>query len=238
MSNDLENIMESEFNNVMTLAGIDTETSQGLLGAIKKLPPAQRVKAMQKVVSNTPITLQRGSRHEMEIRFGQLPEDIRKGLLSKRLQLVDQRFYVVKEITSKSSIDAIQGTDQKNVGLANLANGKLEKDNWFLLCGLKAAYAVSDTKEAADFGLIPPFIRNGEVELEAGTKKILPSSFDAEIFNTKDRTDIEIGSFKLENAKIIEPQVEIKMPFKFATGAGSTVCWLRVTFIGTSVIPF
>lgn len=234
--NELESIVESEFGNVMALAGIDTETAQGLLGAIKKLPPAQRVKAMQKVMHDTPVTLQRGSRYEMEIRFGQLPKDIREGLLKKRLQLVDQRFYVVKEVTSKSSIDMIQGTDQKAVGLANWSSSKLEKDNWFILCGIKAAYAVSAAKESADFDLLPPFIRNGEFELEAG-KKLLPAT-DGEIFNTKNRNDVEIASFKLENAKIIEPQVEIKMPFKFATSAGATACWMRVTFIGSSVVPF
>jgi hypothetical protein len=131
----------------------------------------------------------------------------------------------------------IQGTDQKAVGLANWASSKLEKDNWFLICGVKALYGVNDSRDSADFDLIAPFIRNGEFELEAGNKKILPPT-DAEIFNTKNRTDVEIGSYKMENAKIIEPQVEIKMPFKFATSAGSTACWMRVTFIGSSVIPF
>lgn len=234
---EVENILDSEFGNLMELAGVDTDTYQSLMGQIKKLPPAQRVKAAQKLVNSTPITLQRGSRYEMEIRFGQLPRDIRDGLLKKRLQIVDQRFYVVKEITSKSSIDMLMGTDQKAQGLANIANGKLEKDQWFILTGLKALYCVTDTKETADFGLIPPFVRNGEFEMEAGTKKILPP-IDAEIFNTKDRSDVEIGSFKLENPKMIEPQVEIKMPFKFAAGAGVAVCWMRVTFIGSAIIPY
>jgi hypothetical protein len=235
--NDVENLLESEFGNLMDLAGVDTDTYQSLMGQIRKLPPAQRVKAAQKLMNNTPITLQRGSRYEMEIRFGQLPKEIREGLLKKRLQLVDQRFYVVKEITSKSSIDMLMGTDNKAQGLANIANGKLEKDNWFILTGIKTLYEVADTKESADFDLIPPFIRNGEFELEAGTKKILPP-IDAEVFNTKNRADVEIGAYKLENAKMIEPQVEIKMPFKFATGAGSTMCWMRVTFIGSSIIPY
>ncbi len=235
--NEVEMLLDGEFGNVGELFGIETDTFNSLLGAIKKLPPAKRYKAAKKLLQGQTITLQRGSRYEMEMRFGQLPEDVRMGLLKKRLQLVDQRFYVVKEVTSKSSIDMFIGTDQKATGLASIANSKLEKDNWFLLAGLKTAYAVSPTKEAADFYLIPPFIRNGDFELEAGGKKILPQ-IDAEIFNTRDRQDVEVCSFKLENAKVIEPQVEIKMPFKFATAAAATVCWMRVTFIGTSVIPF
>lgn len=235
--NEIDSIVESEFGNLIELAGVDTDTYNNLLGQIKKLPPAQRVKAAQKLMNNTPVTLHRGSRHEMEMRFGQLPKEIRDGLLKKRLQLVDTRFYVVKEITSKSSVDMFMGTDQKAQGLANIANSKLEKDNWFILTHLKAAYAVNADKESANFGVLGPFIRNGEFELEAGNKKLIPA-IDAEVFNTTNRSDVEIATYKIENPKIIEPQVEIKMPFKFAAAAGSTACWMRVTFIGTSVIPY
>lgn len=235
--NELDMLMDGEFGNIGELLGVDTDTYQSLMGQIKKLPPAQRLKAAQKLVNNTPVTLQRGSRHEMEIRFGQLPKEIRDGLLKKRLQLVDSRFYVVKEITSKSSIDMIQGTDQKSVALANLANAKLEKDNWFIVVAVKTVYAESAAKEDAAFTQIPAFIRNGEFELEAGGKKMIGLT-DAEIFYTNNRDDIEIGTYKLENPKLIEPQVEIKMPFKFGKAAGSTTCWLKTTFIGTSVIPY
>ena len=235
--NEAEMILDSEFGNLLELAGVDVDTYQSLMGQIKKLPPAQKIKAAQKLVNSTPITLQKGSRHEMEIRFGQLPKEIRDGLLKKRLQLVDQRYYVVKEVTSKSNIDMIQGTDQKAVGLANWSSAKLEKDSWFIVTAIKAVYDVNAEKESADFDLIPPFIRNGEFELEAGGKKLLPLQ-DAEVFHTKNRTDVEIGVYKLENPKIIEPQVEIKMPFKFSATAGATVCWLRVTFIGTGVYPY
>jgi hypothetical protein len=235
--NEYEMIVNSEFGNVLELAGVNTDEYNSLIGAIKKMPPAKRLQAAKKLVNNVPITLQRGSRYEMEIRFGQLPDDIKTGLLKKRLQLVDRRFYVVKEITSKQSVDVFVGTDQKAVGLANIANSKLEKDNWFLVCGIKAAYGIAATKEAADFGIIPPVVRNGEVEFTAGAKAILPPT-DGEIFNTTNRSNIEIGSYKLENAKIIEPQVEIKMPFKFAAALPATVCWLKVTLIGTSVDPY
>lgn len=235
--NEAEMILDSEFGNLLELAGVDVDTYQSLMGQIKKLPPAQKIKAAQKLVNSTPITLQKGSRHEMEVRFGQLPKEIRDGLLKKRLQLVDQRYYVVKEITSKSNIDMIQGTDQKAVGLANWSSAKLEKDSWFIVTAIKTVYDVNAEKESADFDLIPPFIRNGEFELEAGGKKLLPLQ-DAEVFHTKSRTDVELGTYKLENPKIIEPQVEIKMPFKFATTAGATACWLRVTFIGTGVYPY
>jgi hypothetical protein len=123
------------------------------------------------------------------------------------------------------------------VGLGNLANQKLEKDNWFIISSIRMLYGVNlISREKTDFGLCPPEIINGEFELEAGQKKIFGLTTN-EIFDTKNRTDIPVGYYKLESTKIIEPQVEIKMPVKFAAAAEISTL-LKVVFIGTSVIPF
>lgn len=173
----------------------------------------------------------------MEQKFMLLPKEIRDGLLNKRLQLVDTRFYIVKDIAAKNSIDIFQGTDQKGVGLGNLANQKLEKDNWFIVFALLMRYAESAGGMAeANFTHIPPIVRNGEFELEAGNKKLIGLT-DNSAFDTRERTDVPIGFYKVENTKIIEPQVEIKMPVKF-TAASVPTSFLRVGFIGTSVIPY
>jgi hypothetical protein len=88
----------------------------------------------------------------------------------------------------------------------------------------------------ADFTQIPAIIRNGEFELEAGNKKLIGLT-DNTVFDTRERHDIPVGFYKLENTKMIEPQVEIKMPVKFTAAAAATT-FLRVGFIGTSVIPY
>lgn len=220
----------SEYDNVPDLLGIDN-----FLGAVARLPKEKQAAAIRKFIGGkgNPNT----SRAEMERKFSQLPKEIREGLDKKRLQLADTRFYVVKEISAKASIDVFQGTDNKNVGLGNLANQKLEKDNWFIISGIRMLYAVSATgRDKADFGICPPEILNGEFELEAGQKKIFGLTTN-EIFDTRSRTTLAVGYYKLESTKIIEPQVEIKMPVKFTTAAAGTT-FLKVVFIGTSVIPY
>lgn len=235
----LKSLMDGEFNNNADLLGIDTEGVQELLGKISRLPKEQQSKALKTLLKKGSPGTPAGagnSRHEMEQRFNLLPKEIRDGLLNKRLQLADTRMYVVKEISGKSAIDVFQGTDQKSIGLGNLANQKLEKDNWFIVFAIRMLFAVSPDKESADFTHIIPIIRNGEFELEAGNKKLIGLT-DNSGFDTRDRNDIPIGFYKVENTKIIEPQVEIKMPVKFTAAAPAT-SYIRVVFIGTSVIPY
>ena len=229
MENEME-LLGSEYDNVVDLMGID-----GFLGAIGRLPKEKQAAALRKAFSTKGN--QNTSRAEIEQRFAQLPKEIREGLLKKRLQLADTRFYVVKDIAGKTTIDVFQGTDNKNVGLGNIANQKLEKDNWYILSSIRMTYAVSALgRERADFTVCPPEIINGEFELEAGQKKLV-GLITNDVFDTRNRTDLPIGIYKLESTKIIEPQVEIKMPVKFAAAAEPNT-FLKVTFIGTSVIPF
>lgn len=235
----LKSILEGEYSNNADLMGINTDGAD-LLGRLARLPKDQQATALKQIMKGAKTGAPSGSgnsRHEMEQKFLQLPVEIRQGLMNKRLQLADTRFYVVKDISGKNSIDIFQGTDQKGVGLGNLANQKLEKDNWFIIYAILMRYAVSASGALdADFTHIAPIIRNGEFELEAGNKKLIGLT-DSSSFDTRDRHDIPIGFYKVENTKIIEPQVEIKMPVKF-TAASVATSFLRVGFIGTSVIPF
>lgn len=182
------------------------------------------------------VLLQNNSRIEMESKLTFLPNEIRSGLDKKRLQLADTRFYIVKDVAQKSTIDVFQGTDNKSVALGNVANQKLEKDNWFLLSAIRMLYAVSGQgKERANFSLLPEFIMNGEFELEAGQKKLI-GLMGNEAFDTTN-TKLQVGLYKFDSVKIIEPQVEIKLPVKFATSAPADA-FLKVIFIGQSVIPY
>lgn len=240
-------IQDSEYiNNYDLLMGVEVDNVSELLGRIFKMPPAMQSKIMRKLVQKpapasftptaNPANGGGSSRGELEQRFAFLPKDIREGLLKKRLQLVDTRFYTVKSIAAKTSIDLFQGTDAKSVSLGNIASQKIEKDNWFILSAVKLQYGTGLAKESVEFGLIPAVIRNGEFELEAGNKKIV-GLMDNEVFNTDGLDTVSKGVYKLDNPKIIEPQVEIKMPMKWGAAAAAD-SWLKITLIGTSVVPF
>lgn len=231
-----DEFLGGEYDNTADLMGIDTNSAADLLGRLAKLPKEKQAGALRKIMGGKGGG-GNSSRAEMERKFSQLPKEIKDGLLKKRLQLVDTRFYIIKDIAGKTTIDMFQGTDNKNVGLGNVANQKLEKDNWFILAAIRGLYGVAViSREKTDFGIFPPEIMNGEFELEAGQKKIFGLTTN-EIFDTKGRTDVPAGYYKIESTKIIEPQVEIKMPIKFAAAAEINT-FIKIVFIGTSVIPF
>lgn len=233
----LKALIEGEYDNYSAMTGINTDGVAELLGKIAKLPKEEQAKAVKNIFRRRLPNGMGNSRYEMETKLDQLPKEILDGLLNKRLQLVDTRFYVVKEISAKNTIDIFQGTDQKSVGIGNLANQKLEKDNWLLIFGIIMRYGEGVAGAGSvDFSHIPPIIRNGEFELEAGNKQLVGLS-DCTCFDTRDRHDIPIGFWKIDNTKIIEPQVEIKMPVKF-TAAANANSFLRINFVGTSVIPY
>lgn len=236
MSN-LKGLVDGEYSDYSSMSGINSATGlEELLGRIRSLRKEDQGKAVKNLLRKRAHN-ERTSRSEMESKLDQIPSEILKGLIDKRLQLADGRFYVVKDISLKNSIDVFMGTDPKAVGVGNLAQQKLDKDTWYLLFALTMRSCITDPNPlTADFGHIEPWIRNGEFEFEVGNKKIV-APIDNSVFDTRQRTDVQIGYWGWDNCKIIEPQVEIKMPVKFASGAPANA-FLRVGFVGTAVIPY
>jgi len=227
-----DELLGGEYDNAPDIMGVE-----GFLAGLAKLPKEKQAEYTKKMMRSKKVVLvENSSRIEMEGKAFLLPAAIGDGLIKKRLQMADTRFYIIKDIAGKNVIDMLQGTDNKGVGLGNLANQKLEKDNWFLLSGARVLTAVNVDKETANYGEPATYVTNGEWELEAGQKKII-GLMSADCFDTRNRTDRQIGTYKFESVKIIEPQVEIKLPFKFAFPAPPQ-SWIKLVFIGTSVIPY
>jgi hypothetical protein len=233
---DIDELQGSEFSNNADLMGINTDSATELLGKLNRSPKEKVAAFFKKAFKRPSFKLGSNSRDEFEEKFDQLPKDIQQGLLKKRLQLTDTRFYRVAEISNIQSIDIFQGTDNKNVGLGNIASQKLEKDNWFILSAIRLTYGEGLNRNVALYGELPAVILNGEFELEAAQKKIFGLTENS-LFDTKGRTDIPSGYYKLHSTKLIEPQAEIKMPIKFSAATGANA-FLKVTLIGSSVVPY
>lgn len=236
---DINNVLnDADVLNTIGFAPLDQQ--EALMGAIMKIAsPAQKQAAMAKVlrpvnVNETTMT----SRGQAMSRMGALPVEIQRGLVEKRLQFADTRFYVVKAANAVTSIRMIQSSDVKAPGVTNINNGKLEKDNYFLLTGLILLSAVAADPLNAAFDTVALAIANGDFEFKAaGNKYLLPKDSSCQVFDTNNRTDIENGLFKLDNPKWIEPQVDIEMNIRFsqATAANTN---LKFVMVGVSVINY
>lgn len=235
---------ESEANSLLMsvedLGFLSPEKTEMLLGAIAAMEPIKKRAAISKLtqtrVSAGGANL--SSRDEAMMRLGMLPENIRQGLAQKRLQLADTNFYVVKAAGALTTIKMITNADTKSIGISNLANGKLDKDNYLLLTHVRltAGISVIGALDAA-YGVVGKEVVNGQVEFKNGTKYLLPNECGTKIFDTTGRTDVTVGTYRLANPKWLEPQQQLEFNLSLSQAAPANT-FLRVELIGSAVVPY
>ena len=176
-----------EYNNTGALIGIEGFEDGELLGALRRMNPVKRQRTINKLASTGAPS--RGSRAEMEKFFGELPAHIKEALARGELRLADSTIHSIKPVTSKT-IKLFETQDDKEIGLRNISNAKLPKNQAFLVSGiyLLAGVSADGTKEkiiATEFKGLETFnaIANGEFSLKSNKKQIVPETSNA-VFKT------------------------------------------------------
>lgn len=217
----LENI--EEYNNAGALLGLDGDDE--LLGALKRINPIQRQKLVNKITSTGARSS--GSRGEMEKHFGELPTHIKSGLSKGELRLADSLIYSIKPVSSKT-IKLFETQDDKEVGLRNISNAKLPKNQAFMVSGIiilvgKADANTKDKIIATKFGRIEdyPAIANGEFSLKCNKKQIVPETPNV-IFKTDQLHKVPVGYYKLANPRLIHDDMLIEMVIELGSMEGIT----------------
>ena len=202
-----------EYNNSGALLGLDAADQEELLGALRKMNPIQRAKVISKMSSGSSAS--RGSRAEMEKHFSELPQHIKDGLLKGELRLADTVIYSIKPVNSKT-IKMFETQDDKEVGLRNISNAKLPKNQALLVSGIYilAAVPVDTTKDkviGANYIGLENFaaISNGEFSLKANKKVIMPETVNT-VFKTGNMTNVPLGYYKLANPRMIHDDLLIE----------------------------
>ena len=221
MYTEVETIENSEFNNVGALLGIDGNDNE-LLGALRALPPIRRQMAINKLTS--PMS-SRGSRAEMEKHFRELPAHIRSELSKGNLRLADALIYSIKPVTSKT-IKMFETQDDKEIGLRNISNAKLPKNQAMLVSGIVLLAGVSrdatkDAIMATAYGKLEEFpaIANGESNLKANKKIIMPETSN-NFFKTACIATMPVGYYKLANPRLIHDDIQIEFTVELGTMKG------------------
>jgi hypothetical protein len=226
-----------EYNNAGALIGIEGVDDGELLGALRRMNPVKRQRTVNKL-SNTGAP-SRGSRAEMEKFFGELPAHIKEGLANNSLRLADSTIYSIKPVTSKT----IKLFD-KEIGLRNLSNAKLPKNQAFLVSGifLLAGVSADGTKDkiiATEFKGLEIFnaIANGEFSLKSNKKQIVPETSNA-VFKTAAYHQVPIGYYKLANPRLIEDDILIEMTIELGSMDGIAAnTYLFAGLHGTTTTP-
>ncbi len=218
---DLEGI--EEYNNQGALLGIDGMDGDELLGALRRMNPVKRQKTINKLANTGAPS--KGSRAEMERHFGELPPGIKQALVKGELRLADTVIYSIKPVTSKT-IKLFETQDTKEIGICNVSNAKLPKNQTLLVSGiiLLAGTAVDATKDkvmATNYKDIEnfPAIVTGEINLKSNKKQILPET-SCEIFKTLSNHMTPLGYYKLSNPRLITDDVLIELTLELGTTDG------------------
>jgi len=215
------------------------EKQEMLLGAIQAMPRASKAAAFKKLLTRQSAGgANLSARDEAIVRIGALPEYIQKGLADKRLQLSDASMFVTKSVGGATEVRMLKNDDNKNPGIGNISKQQLDKDNFFLVTGIRLLSAVDAAGPAgAAFGVVSKEVANGDFEFKANGKYLLPKDNSNQIFNTTNKTDVLSGYYKLDNPKWIEPQVDIIMDIRFGVAAPVDT-QLRFELIGAMVQPY
>lgn len=224
MFGEIETIENSEFNNIGALLGIDgNDISSELLGALKQLPPIRRQMAVNKLT--TPPASSKGSRAEMEKHFRELPKYIKDELAKGNLRLADALIYSIKPVTSKT-IKMFETQDDKEIGIRNVSNAKLPKNQSLLVSGIVllagiSASASKDDVMSTTYNPLEgfPAIANGESNLKANKKIIMPETSN-NFFKTLGLTTVPVGYYKLSNPRLIQDDIQIEFTVELGTMTG------------------
>jgi hypothetical protein len=141
--------------------------------------------------------------------------------------LADSVIYSIKPVSSKT-IKLFETQDDKEVGLRNISNAKLPKNQAFMVSGIiilvgKAESNSKDKIIATKFGKIEdyPAIANGEFSLKCNKKQIVPETPNV-IFKTDQLNRVPVGYYKLANPRLIHDDMLIEMVIELGSMEGIT----------------
>lgn len=212
-----------EYNNSGALLGTGMLEDESLNAAIQRMPILKKAQTVQKLTGN-PFP-SKGSRAEMEKHFPELQNHIKSGLGKGELRLADHVIYSIKPASSKT-IKMFETQDDKEIGLRNISNAKLPKNQSFLVSGIVllvgvSADATKDKIIATNYNKIESFpaIANGEISLKANKKQILPDTSN-NLFKTENMHLVPMGYYKLANPRLIQDDVLIELTIELGTMDG------------------
>jgi hypothetical protein len=173
-------------------------------------------------------------RHFLE-RVGTLPKDIRMALKQGRAQISDAPYYATEEITG-TRVEVIKLSAPEKLGITNIDNGKLGKDRYLTLSGIRLLYDATtiDGKYVDNF---PAELLNGEWELELNGKKVFEKQPIRRFFDGIFGYSVHkpFGLYVLNNPKTINPQTPIEFNISLPAQVDGFV---KVFFEGTTVYNF
>lgn len=176
--------------------------------------------------------MSRGSRAEMEkfAAAGEVPSEIRELLYAGKLRLADRLHYSVKLINGEKTVKMFESQDVEETGLRSISHGKLPHQEIMMLSGIYILAGVApaagpvptdDEIKRTPFtsALFYPQISNGTFELKVNKTQIIPPTGNR-LWLTENNHNWSTGYYKLDNPRLIHPQMNIEAEFSLPVTTG------------------
>jgi len=169
-----------------------------------------------------------------ENRLSQLNPEFVQKLKKGELQICDWSFYAVKKISGVTTIKMFEDGDITGIGATNVVQGRMFPEDHFLATSLrvltgKATAGATDGK-SVQFGAPADVVTNGEFKL-GQESTIYMEKTSSNIFLNSNRTDTNIGEYRLEAPKMFYPQRTLRWEFDFSAAPAADM-WMRVEIKG------
>ncbi|WP_062053781.1 hypothetical protein [Aquimarina longa] len=192
----------------------------------------RHTKAQQAVKSE--IGASRFRRHFLD-RVHKLPRQLQQDLIRGKAQISDAPYYATNELKGTRS-ELIKLSTSEKLGMTNIDNGKLNKDRFLTLSGIRLLFD-KDSIEGRFTDTFPADLLNGEWELELNGQKVFEKQPIRKFFDGffGYNTTKPFGLYVLNNPKIINPQT----PIEFNVNLPNEVQgFLKIFLEGTSVYSY
>jgi hypothetical protein len=166
-----------------------------------------------------------------ENRLTQLNKDIVTKLKNGDLQICDWSFYAVKNISGVTNIKMFEDGDITSIATTNVVQGRMFPEDHFLATSLRVLTATGEGDgKGLHFGLPADCVVNGEFKLGQESTVYMEKT-SANIFANGNRTDVNIGEYRLEAPKMFYPQRTLRWEFDFGAQAPANT-FMRVEIRG------
>ncbi|MCB0396829.1 MAG: hypothetical protein KDD36_09260 [Flavobacteriales bacterium] len=174
-------------------------------------------------------------RRQMLERLNMLPRNVQKALQTRKAQISDAPYYATAPIAGTRA-ELIKLSQSEQIGVTNIDNGKLNKDRYLVLSGLRLLFDATAI-DGAFTDVFPADLMNGEWEVELNGRKVFEKMPIRRFHDgfVGYNVDKPFGLYVLSNPKTVEPQT----PIEFNVDLPNAVAgFLKIELIGTTVYGF
>lgn len=176
---------------------------------------------------------------EFEARLNTIDDSIASAVASGKARITDYVLYTAKALGGNLNQEIFEAKDQKEVGVCNINNRKLEASQYMLITGVQVLAATlakaGDPVKTLDFAKIDGKLANGEFELKLDNKVLIPRSSMSVFLTEGSDSKPYAGFYKLECPVMVTPQTDLIPQVWLPVGTDTTLLAVKVLLHGARI---